>query len=134
MQQDKKWFAKNDELLLADKQTDYMPNQKTYVPKPGEKISLDKAMTKDYINPDKNRKTKRSGETVWRWTEIQQRYNSVKNRLFDNLPKARDSLKDYEPLYSSFTKDKVFHAPKTAKEVVKIKSELRASKQKEEPK
>ena len=49
------------------------------------------------------------------------RSSKIKGRLFDNLPKARDSAKDFEPLYSSFAANAQFRPPVSSKEVLQKK-------------
>ena len=49
------------------------------------------------------------------------RTNRLKNRLFDHIPKAAESLTDSEPLFSSFAKDQKFRPPVSSKEVLQRK-------------
>jgi hypothetical protein len=45
------------------------------------------------------------------------KYSKVKNRLFDNVPQAPNMETDFDPLYSSFTKDNVFVPPTSSKDI-----------------
>lgn len=44
--------------------------------------------------------------------------------MFDNIPQAYDAKKDHAPLYSSFTKNKIFVAPMSSKEAMKDQKEV----------
>ena len=59
--------------------------------------------------------------TKLRYSEVALRYSKIKGRLFDNLPQARESDKDFEPLYSSFATNGQFQPPLSSKEVLQLK-------------
>ena len=87
------------------------PFRKTYTAIPPPKPLPGKAFTQNLVNPGNIKKTAKRHVTNWRYTEVEHRYSSVKDRLFDNIPVVYASDKDYEPLYSSFAANKVFVEP-----------------------
>jgi hypothetical protein len=90
----------------------------TYVKQAGHKEVSDKALTTNWVKESGKIKKDHKKQTNWRWTEVENRYSSVKGRLFDKIPPARNSEFDHDPLYSSFTKDKVFKAPMSSKDAI----------------
>jgi len=117
MKQDKQWFARNDEMLLGDLRDSENPKDPfkiNYFKKPPPKEITGKAFTENLVKGTK-KKGVRMERTNWRYTEIEHRYSSVKERLFDNIPKAYNCQKDWDPLYSSFSVNKVFVPPMDAK-------------------
>ena len=76
-------------------------------------------MTQNYFVPGVP--TRPGKTTKLRYSEVALRYSKVKGRLFENLPKVRDSDKDYEPLYSSFAANAQFRAPVSSKDVLQMK-------------
>ena len=127
MKQDRQFWAKNDELLLNDLTLEPYSKKDafkaSYHPLPKPKDFADKALTKNYVNADKKLPNKK-GKTSFRFTEVTSLYSSVKDRLFDNLPTAVASKFDYEPLYSSFNKDKIFRPPITSKQAANDKLKI----------
>ena len=53
-----------------------------------------------------------------KWTTVQNMFSRKKERLFESLPAAREERKDFDPLFSSFNPDGVFHAPPSSKEAL----------------
>jgi hypothetical protein len=75
----------------------------------------EKAMTKNYINPGSLPK-KKFQKTAARWTE-----NEIKFKMSgrnSNVSEAPKLPHDYDPLFSSFNKDKVFIPPKSSKDTL----------------
>ena len=78
MQQDRKYFAKNDEMLLGDTSVNQNPVidsfKATHVPLPRPKEVSEKAMTVNYLPASKMPKHKYPRPTKPRWTEIEIKY------------------------------------------------------------
>jgi hypothetical protein len=72
-------------------------------------------------------------KTKIRWTEDTIKYNLGGSRLMDSLPQIRDSINDFDPVYSSFAKDKKFVPPLSVKEAL-IKKKLANFMQVKRPK
>lgn len=123
MLQDRKFWARNDRLLLGDLTLEENPQtdsfKATHVPKPPPKEVAAKALTQNHFAP--GAATKPPGTTKLRFSEAALRYAKIKGRLFDHVPKARDSEKDLEPLYSSFAANAEFRPPVSSKEVLQMK-------------
>lgn len=49
------------------------------------------------------------------------RTSKLKNRLFDHIPRAVESMTDSEPLFSSFSKDLKFKPPVSSKDILQRK-------------
>ena len=132
MKQTNKYWAKDDEVLLADIKEGQAPSdpfKTTYVKKQNKKNdSTEKALTKNYLKNGNAAKKGHLHQTNWRWTEVENRYTSVKGRLFDKMPVAFNSPFDYNPLFSSFTKDKIFVPPMTSKEAQDIAKKIAEQK------
>jgi hypothetical protein len=47
----------------------------------------------------------------YKWSTIENQFSRKKNRLFDELPPAKVTRADTEPLYSSFNPKGVFNPP-----------------------
>ena len=67
-------------------------------------------MTKNYINPGSLSK-KKFEKTAIRWTENEIKFK--KGERTNNVAEAPKLPTDYDPLFSSFNKDKVFVPPKS---------------------
>ena len=123
MLQDRKYWAPNDPLVLGDLTLEENPQTDSFkaarFAKPAPKEVTGKAMTQNYFAPSL---PARPGKvTKLRFTEVALRSAKIKGRLFDNLPKARDSATDFEPLYSSFAANAQFRPPVSSKDVLQMK-------------
>lgn len=76
-------------------------------------------MTQNYFAPSGS--TKPGKPAKQRFSEVALRTAKIKGRLFENLPKARDSASDFEPLYSSFAANAQFRPPVSSKDVLQMK-------------
>lgn len=123
MLQDRKYWAKNDPLLLGDLTLEENPQTDSFkaahFAKPPPKEVTGKAMTQSYFAPSGS--TRPGKPTKLRFSEVAMRSAKLKGRLFDNLPKVRDSEKDFEPLYSSFAANAQFRPPVSSKDVLQMK-------------
>lgn len=122
MLQDRKYWAKNDPLLLGDLTLDENPQidsfKAVHFAKPPPKEVTGKT-TQNHFAP--SAPTRPGRVTKLRFSEVAVRSSKIKGRLFDNLPKARDSEKDFEPLYSSFAPNAQFRPPVSSKDVLQKK-------------
>ena len=118
MQQNNKYWCKNDEILLSDingKQPPIDPFKSIYFAQSKKNGVCEKALTKNYINPGSLPK-KKFQKTTARWTE-----NEIKFKMSgrnSNISEAPKLPTDYDPLFSSFNKDKVFIPPKSSKDTL----------------
>lgn len=124
MLQDRKYWAKNDVMLLGDLTLEENPQTDSFkanhVAKPPPKEITGKAMTQSFFAPGTSSRPGKPAKQL-RYSEVANRFNKIKGRLFENLPKARDSPHDMEPLYSSFTANAQFRAPVSSKDVLQMK-------------
>lgn len=78
MQQDRKWWAKNDNMLLGDTTLEQNPEidsfKAAHVPLPAPKEVTGKALTVNYLPQSKMPKHKHPRMTQPRWTEAEMRY------------------------------------------------------------
>ena len=92
LKQNKKYWAKNDQILISDtkkEQAQQDPFKKIHISLKKSKEVTEKALTKNYAPkgiPHKAHKFKQGQ----RWTESEIKYKLVKNRLFDDIPQYPD--------------------------------------------
>lgn len=88
MWQNRKYYAKNDPILLADLTPEALANTDSFkvrqAPLPKAKEVSSKALTVNYL-PAGNMKIKHPVKGNPRWTEVQVRFGVGQNRLFDNI-------------------------------------------------
>lgn len=117
-----KWWAKEERLLLQDVQTEPCSQRdvfkQVHIKLEKNKDITEKITKTHFIKKDSQSKHQK---TAIRYTEEILKFSMVKERLFDNLPKALHLKHDHDPMYSSFSKDKVFKAPMTAKQAIQRK-------------
>ena len=106
MTQERKTYAKNDELLLGDLREDENPQTDMFkmsrvkkVVKPDPIIKLTSV---PWAKTMHSGSLVRRGKVSQRWSEAELKHSHLKKRLFDCLPAATTLLSDLEPLYSSF--------------------------------
>lgn len=94
-----------------------------HVPLPNQREVTEKV---NRINFFKTPSTIRRGlnqKTKVRWTEDTLKYNLKGKRVMDSLPAIRDAESDFDPLYSSFSKNNQFIPPESSKEA-QVKKKL----------
>lgn len=124
MHQDHKFWAKPDEMFLADTKVEAGPVDpfKT-VHKKSEKKSdvMPKVTQLSHFNPGDHPEIDGPGIKQahnCRWTTIENQFTRKKKRLFDELPIPQDSRGEKEPLYSSFNPKGVFIPPPSSKDII----------------
>jgi len=53
-----------------------------------------------------------------RWTEVELKYSKIKGRLFENLPPAKETVTDFDPIFSSFNALNQFVPPTSSKDTL----------------
>lgn len=128
MQQDRKYWAKNDAMLLGDTSVNQNPVidafKATHVPLPRPKEVSEKAMTVNYLPASKMPKHRYPRPTKPRWTEIEIKYgNKTKSKgRFNDVHQAASLKNDFDPLYTSFAPDNKFVPPTSSKDVIMKKN------------
>lgn len=124
LQQENKFWSRNDMVLLADFSTEEAPQQPfkdfKQSQRKKEKITEKPNNYKDF-KMTKNVKKSKGDNT--RWSAKQGYFTQYEGRLFDKVKQAATSKADYEPLYSSFNKGGVFVPPATSKDALKLQKQ-----------
>ena len=116
LKQDRKFWAKNDQMLLAD----LNPNGAQADPF---KTEYAKKLRKDVVPVKPNSMPFKSDEfrphyespitTTYKWSTIERLFRTPDNeRIFAAQPPARDTPNDYAPMYSCFNSNGVFNPAK----------------------
>lgn len=109
LQQDRKWWAKNDKLLLSDlspEQSSPIDSFKAcHISLPKRRELADKVSNIDHFKASTTIRKELPKKTKLRWTEETLKYNLKGKRIMDSLPVIRDAVDDFDPLYSSFSKN-----------------------------
>ena len=123
MQQGRKWWAKKEDLIQGDttlEQNAFTDSFKqTHVYNKPVEGTYDKAATQDFTKPSTYQGKPRMSNSHLRWTEVELKYNNIKGRLFENLPKAKENVLDFNPVYSSFNPLQQFVPPTSSKDTLK---------------
>ena len=127
LKQDQKFWAKNDEMYLADTMSEMAPTDpfKTIYQKKVRKQEVIEKVTHIHFNKpneDEEILAHHEGPGVkrvhnYRWTTVENQYARKKKRLFDELPTAQPTRADVMPLFSSFNPKGVFKPPMSSKDL-----------------
>ena len=114
MHQDNKFWAKNDEMLLADTTESEGPRD-TFKSSFGKLIEKKEICAKINSISHANITTQAEIEGPgikkahnYKWTTVENQFTRKKKRLFEELPTAQPTRADLQPLFSSFNPGGVF--------------------------
>ena len=134
LKQDQKFWAKNDEMYLADTKSEMAPIDpfKTIYQKKIRKQEVIEKVTQAHFNkPNQEQEmlAHHEGPGVkrthnYRWTTVENQYARKKKRLFDELPTAQPTRADVMPLFSSFNPKGVFKPPASSKDLAASSTNL----------
>lgn len=117
LKQDKKYWAKADQMLLADHLEEYGPVdpfKQTHIAVHKKTQIVEKINQITHLAPtedvhDEANQTRKTHN--YKWSTIENQFTRKKNRLFDELPPAKVTRADQEPLFSSFHPKGIFNPP-----------------------
>ena len=123
MKQNMKFWAKTEDIIIADMQNTQPPPdifKETYVKK---KTKNQIAENPNKLNSVKHKSSNAFGansqrpKKEYRWTSIENQFAERSNKFTAEVDKARAERSDYEPLYSSFHPTGTFIPPPSAYDV-----------------
>ena len=109
MQQDQKYWAKNDEMYLGDMKTSQNPTdsfKSNKVPKKKKVNLYEKPLTQNFLEGNNNCPTKKVRNAERRWSEVEARSRSRKPYT-QTFKKGHVYLADRGALYTSFARDRI---------------------------
>lgn len=117
LQQDNKFWSRNDPILLADFSSEEGPLDafKVHFKVESKKHNIaSKPTDNKWFKTNKNVKKTKSNSI--RWSDKEGKFKNHKCRIFDKLEPAAPQRADFDPLFSSFAKNGVFIPPPNSKE------------------